>query len=88
MEKLEAGKLEKPLLIETFMSRKSRLIKSLNTSKTTAIAFGSPHTMGIFERLNHQGFTLPSGEVIRFENMVKTLGVMVDNTLSWKPQVD
>ena len=60
----------------------------LNTSKTTAIAFGSPHAMGIFEHLNHQGFILPSGEVIRFENMVKTLGVMVDNTLSWKPQVD
>ena len=40
----------------------------LISSKTTAIAFGSPHAMGIFERLNHQGVTLPSGEVIIFEN--------------------
>ena len=39
----------------------------LNSSKTTTIAFGRPHAMGIFERLKHQGVTLLSGEVIRFE---------------------
>ena len=44
--------------------------------------------MSIFERLNHQGVTLPNGEVERFENTVKSLGVMLDSTLSWEPQVN
>ena len=44
--------------------------------------------MGVFDRLNHQGVTLPNGEVIRFENTMKNLGVVIDNTLSRKPQVD
>ena len=47
--------------------------------------------MGLFERLNHQGVTLPKGEVFRFENTVKSvksLGVVLDNAFSWKPRVD
>ena len=60
----------------------------LSSYKTTAIASGSSHAMGIFERLNYQGITLPNGEVIRFENTVKSLSVMLDNTLSRKLQVD
>ena len=60
----------------------------LNSSKTTAIAFGSQHAMSIFNLLNHPGVTLPNGEVISFVDKVKSLGVMLDNTLSWKPQID
>ena len=44
----------------------------LNSSKTTAIDSGSSHSMSIFERLNHQGVALPNGEVVRFENTVKS----------------
>ena len=44
--------------------------------------------MGIFEHLNHQAVTLSNGEVIRFGNTVKSLGVVFDNILSWKPQED
>ena len=60
----------------------------LNSSKTTPTAFGSFYAMGIFERLNHPGVALPNSDVVRFENTVKSLGVVLDNTLSWKPQVD
>ena len=42
----------------------------LNSSKTAATAFDSSHAMSIFERLNHQGITLPNGEVVRFVNTV------------------
>ena len=39
--------------------------------------------MSIFEP-----YDLPNGEVVRFENTVKSLGVMLDSTLSWEPQVN
>ena len=38
--------------------------------------------------IKRQGVALPNGEVVRFESTVKSLGVVLDNTLSWKPQVD
>ena len=59
-----------------------------NSSKTTAIALGSSHALGFFERLNHQGVALPNGEVVKFENTVKSLGVVLDSALSWKHQVE
>lgn len=60
----------------------------LNSSKTTAIAFGTPHAINLFKRLNHPGVSFPNGEIVRFEGTVKSLGILLDSTLSWRPQVD
>ena len=60
----------------------------LNTGKTQAIIFGSPNKVKLFEelqidkiRVNH------NGDCVSFVNQVKSLGVILDSTLSWQPQI-
>ena len=66
----------------------SRNSLTLNTTKTRAIIFGSSHTVRLFNNLNYPGISIADGENIKFVNEIKSLGVILDNTLSWKPQIN
>ena len=66
----------------------SRNFVTLNTTKTRAIIFGFSHTVRLFNKLNHPGISIADGENIKFVNEIKSLGVILDNTLSWKPQIN
>ena len=54
----------------------------LNLPEITAIVFCRSQAMGIFKRLNLRVVTLSNREVVRFENTVKSLGIVLNNTLS------
>ena len=58
----------------------------LNASKTKAIIFGSKHAVKQVKALNLPGISM-GGEVIPFSDEVLSLGVVLQNTLSWKSQI-
>ena len=61
---------------------------ALNTSKTKAIVFGSSATQRSFKKLNLPSIIVnDSGTSVPFVNEVLSLGVLLDSTLSWKPQI-
>ena len=60
----------------------------LNLPEITAIVFCRSQAMDIFKRPNLRVVTLSNREVVRFENTVKSLGIVLNNTLSWKAQRD
>ena len=57
----------------------------LNKDKTNIIVFHPPHMASTIHKIN--GIFLGS-KCIRFPNNVKNLGVLLDNKLSFKPQVN
>ena len=60
----------------------------LNAKKTKAIVFGTSHTVSSFKRLNISEVTINSnGDTVSFVDEVLSLGVILDNTLSWKQEV-
>ena len=60
----------------------------LNTKKTQAIVFGSSHTVKLFNDLNISGIEVHSnGDSVPFVDEVTSLGILLDSTLPWKPQV-
>lgn len=62
---------------------------SLNTKKTQAIVFGSPNTLKLFKLLNIPKITVNlNGDSVSFVDEVTSLGVVLDSTLSWQPQVN
>ena len=61
---------------------------SLNTKKTKAIVFGTSNTITIFKELNISDIVINRrGDSISFFDSVLSLGVVLDNTLSWKQQI-
>ena len=58
----------------------------LNASKTKAIIFGSSHTVKQVKAMNLLGISL-GDEDIPFSDEVISLGVVLQNTLSWKSQI-
>ena len=60
---------------------------TLNTTKTTAIVFGSSHTVGLFNSLDYPCLII-DGETVKLVNEIKSLGVILDSTLTWKPQIN
>ena len=75
-------------MIFRFTSRFLRT-KSLNTKKTRAIVFGSPITLRLFKRWGISKLTISNnGEKTQFVIEVLSLGMSLDSTLSWRPQVD
>ena len=61
---------------------------SLNTKKTQTIVFGSPHTLKLFKKLNIPDIKVNSeGDSVQFLDAVTSLGVILDSTLTWIPQV-
>ena len=58
----------------------------LNAGKTKAIIFGTTHTVKQVKAMNLEGISL-GGEVIPFSDEVVSLGVVLQNTLSWKSQI-
>ena len=60
----------------------------LNTSRTQAIIFGSPNTIKLFDGLNIEKIIVSqNGDCVSFVNEVKSLGVILDRTLSWQYQI-
>ena len=55
----------------------------LNQGKTQAIFFVSKHVVMHINKLQLPGIALGSGIVAPFAEMVKSLGVVLDRTLSW-----
>ena len=71
-------------VVADWASRKSL---TLNTKKTRAIAFSSSHTVGQFDSLDYPGINIAKGEKFEFVTKIKSVGVILDSTLSWKPQI-
>ena len=64
-------------------------ILSLNTKKTQAIVFGSTTTLKHFTDLHINKITVnEKGDQVSFLNQVVNLGVTLDSTLTWRPQVN
>ena len=59
----------------------------LNPDKTKAIHFGTSHFVDQLERLNLPGVTVSEGVTVPFVKEVKSLGVILDNKLSWEPHI-
>ena len=56
---------------------------SLNTKKTQAIVFGSPHILKLFKKLNIPDIKINSkGDSVQFLDVVISLGVILDSILS------
>ena len=61
---------------------------SLNTKKTQALVFGSTHTLNLFKQLNIPNIKVNSkSDSVPFVNEMTSLGVILNSTLSWVPQV-
>ena len=60
----------------------SRNSLTLNTKNTRAIVFGSSHTVGLFDSLYYAGINIAEGKTVKFVSDIKSLGVIIDNTLS------
>ena len=62
---------------------------TLNTKKTRKIFFGSPVTLRLFKRLGISELIISNKrEKTQFVSDVLRLGVLLDTTLSWRPQVN
>ena len=62
---------------------------TLNASKTKAIVFGTAHTIRLFKSLEIPSLTINNaGDQAQFVDEVTSLGVVLDSTLSWGPQVN
>lgn len=62
---------------------------TLNAKKTKAIVFGTAHTIKLFKDLQISKITINNaGEQTDFVDEVVSLGVTLDNTLSWESQVN
>ena len=62
---------------------------SLNAKKTKAIVFGTSYTVGLLKKLGISNIEINSkGDTVPFADEVISLGVVLDNTLSWKKQVN
>ena len=62
---------------------------TLNAKKTKAIVFGTSHTVKLFRDLQIQKITInDDGDQTDFVDEVVSLGVTLDSTLSWEPQVN
>ena len=60
----------------------------LNSRKMQAIFFGSSGYVQRRRAMNLPGVSLKPGSMVPFASSVKSLGVMLDSTLSWRPQID
>ena len=64
-------------------------ILSLNFKKTKAIVFGTSHTIGQFKKLGILDIVVNGkGDTVSFADEVLSLEVILDDTLSWKQQVN
>ena len=58
---------------------------TLNPKKTKAIIFGTAHTIKLFKNLQAPFITINNaGDQSEFVNEIISLGVVLDNTLSWE----
>ena len=61
---------------------------ALNTKKTQAIIFGSSNTVKLFKELQIPKLIVNFNDnCVSFVDEIISLGVTLDNTLSWYPQV-
>ena len=61
---------------------------SLNAKKTQAIVFGSSSTIKAFRELNINCIDINNrGDTVSFVDEITSLGIKLDNTLSWRSQV-
>ena len=64
-------------------------VLSLNVKKTKAIVFGTPHVVGLFKKLDINNIAINrKGDTVPFVDEVLSLGVILDNILSWKQHVN
>ena len=61
---------------------------TLNTNKTRAIGFSFSHTVRLCDSLDYPVTSMASGETIKFVNDIKSLVVILDNTLSRKFKIN
>ena len=62
---------------------------TLNPKKTKSIVFGTAHTIKLFKDLQAPFITINNaGNQTEFVNEIISLGVVLDNTLSWEAQVN
>ena len=59
----------------------------LNPSKTQAVYLAPRYLASLIEKMGLYGIELGPGITVPFSETVCSLGVMLDRTLSWKPQV-
>lgn len=59
----------------------------LNVAKTKAMLFGSSYYLDLISNVAYSGIVLDH-TTINFESSVRSLGVMLDPTLSWKNQIN
>ena len=61
---------------------------ALNIKQTHAIVFGSKSTIKQFKELDIPKITInSSGDYIPFIDQITSLGIELDSTLSWRPQI-
>ena len=56
---------------------------TLNTKKTRA-----SHTVGLFDSLDYPRINIADAETVEIVSKIKSLGVILDRTLPWKPQIN
>ena len=69
-------------------ARTSRNFLTLNSNKTRAIIFGFFRTIELFNSLEYPGISITEAETVEFVSEIRSLGVILDSTLSWKPQIN
>ena len=60
---------------------------TLNPYKTKAIYFGTSHFVDKLDKQNLAGITVSEGVTVPFVREVKSLGVILDNKLSWESHI-
>ena len=61
---------------------------TLNAKKCYSIIFGTHHTIKLFQELNISHISInENGDLVPFVTEITSLGVILDNTFSWKPQI-
>ena len=64
-------------------------VLSLNVKKTKAIVFGTPHVVGLFKKLDISNIAIKrKGDTVPFVDEVLILGLILNDTLSWKQHVN
>ena len=61
---------------------------TLIAKKCYSIIFGTRHTIKFFQELNISHISInENGDLVPFVTEIASLGVILVNTLSWKPQI-
>ena len=61
---------------------------TLNAKKCYSIIFGTRYTIKLFQELNISHISInENGDLVPFVTEITSFGVILDSTLSWKPQI-